>query len=171
MMTSRAFHSIVFIACLSLLAFGLYLVHAQGLEPCPLCIFQRIAYIVVMLVAFVAAIHNPKQWGRYIYLGLTFFTAAAGAGIAGRQTWLQHLPADQVPACGPGLEYMFEVFPMMEALNMVFKGSGECAEVQWTFLDYSIAEWSLVCFSLILISSFIVLVKSRFKTLYFRINA
>ncbi len=123
MMTSRAFHSIVFIACLSLLAFGLYLEHAQGLEPCPLCIFQRIAYIVVMLVAFVAAIHNPKQWGRYIYLGLTFSL----------QRQVQVSPEDR-PGCNIylqikyrhgsiGLEYMFEVFPMMEALNMVFKGS------------------------------------------------
>ncbi len=161
---TRLFYLAVFIGCLGLLGFGLYLEHGTGLEPCPLCIFQRIAYIVVMIIALIAAIHNPAAWGRYVYLGFTLITAGIGLGIAGRQTWLQHLPADQVPECGPGLEYMLEVFPFAQALEMILKGSGECAEVQWTFLGFSIAEWSLVCFSLIILCSILVTVLFRPKS-------
>ncbi len=161
---TRLFYLAVFTGCLGLLGFGLYLEHGTGLEPCPLCIFQRVAYIVVMLIALVAAIHNPAAWGRYVYLGFTVITAGIGLGIAGRQTWLQHLPADQVPECGPGLEYMLDVFPFAQALEMILKGSGECAEVQWTFLSFSIAEWSLVCFSLIILCSILVTVLFRTKT-------
>ncbi|MEM7027190.1 MAG: disulfide bond formation protein B [Pseudomonadota bacterium] len=168
MSLSRYFYLAVFLACLSLLGFGLYLEHSKGLEPCPLCVFQRIAYIAVMLIALVAAIHDPRKWGRNIYFGLTFIAAAIGAGIAGRQTWLQHLPADEVPACGPGLDYMLEVFPLADALEMILTGSGECAEVQWTFIGLSIPEWSLICFSLILIASIIVLIKSRQERQLFR---
>jgi disulfide bond formation protein DsbB len=84
---------------------------------------------------------------------MILISAVIGAGIAGRQVWLQHLPPDAVPACGPGLEFMLDVFPLAEALKMVFTGSGECAEVNWTFIGFSIAEWSLVCFTVIAISS------------------
>jgi disulfide bond formation protein DsbB len=153
---TRLFYLAVFIGCISLLGFGLYLEHAQGLEPCPLCIFQRIAYIVVGLIALVATIHNPANWMRFVYGGLTIITAGVGLGVAGRQTWLQHLPADQVPECGPGLDYMLEVFPLADALKMVLSGSGECAEVQWTFLSFSIAEWSIVCFSAIILTTLFV---------------
>ena len=156
MNVTRLFYLAVFAGCLGLLGFGLYLEHGTGLEPCPLCIFQRIAYIAVMLIALLAAIHHPADWGRHVYAALTVMTSGIGAGIAGRQTWLQHLPADQVPECGPGLEYMLEVFPLAQALELVLKGSGECAEVQWTFLGFSIAEWSLVCFSLIILATLII---------------
>lgn len=156
MNVTRLFYLAVFSGCLGLLGFGLYLEHGTGLEPCPLCIFQRIAYIAVMLIALLAAIHHPAGRGRYVYAALSIITAGTGAGIAGRQTWLQHLPADQVPECGPGLEYMLEVFPLAQALELILKGSGECAEVQWTFLGFSIAEWSLVCFSLIILATLII---------------
>ena len=149
----RLFYPAVFLGCSGLLGFGLYLEHVQGLEPCPLCIFQRIAYILVALVALAATIHDPRSWGRYVYSGLMLITAGTGLGIAGRQTWLQHLPPDKVPACGPGLEYMLEVFPLADALKMVLSGSGECAEVQWTFSGFSIAEWSVVCFSIVILTT------------------
>lgn len=161
MSNTRLFYLAIFLVCLTLLGFGLYLEHAKGLEPCPLCIFQRIAYIVVMSVALVAAIHDPRNIMRIVYNVLLVITAAVGAGIAGRQTWLQHLPADQVPACGPGLDYMLEVFPFQEAISMVLKGSGECAEVQWTFLGFSIPEWSLVCFSVIIIATIVATFKLK----------
>ncbi len=153
---TRLFYLAVFVGCLGLLGFGLYLEHAQGLEPCPLCIFQRIAYIVVGVIALIATIHNPSGWMQYVYSGITIITAVTGLSIAGRQTWLQHLPPEKVPECGPGLDYMLEVFPLAEALKMVLSGSGECAEVQWTFLSFSIAEWSLVCFSLIILFTIII---------------
>ncbi len=155
MNSSRIFFSIIFVVCASLLGFGLYLEHVVGLEPCPLCVFQRIAYILVALVALIAAIHNPQKLFEKIYTGLMFVASLCGAGIAGRQVWLQHLPEDKIPECGPGLEYMLDVFPLADALKMVLSGSGECAEVQWTFLSFSIAEWSILCFVGLTVASLI----------------
>lgn len=156
MTITRLFYLAVFIGCLSLLGFGLYLEHFQGIAPCPLCSFQRMAYVAITIIALIAVIHNPENVMRLVYSGLLIITALIGAGIAGRQTWLQHLPPELVPECGPGLEYMMEVFPFTEALKMIFSGSGECAEVHWTFLSFSIAEWSLVCFSAITIATIVV---------------
>tara|TARA_R110002072_G_scaffold14582_9_gene60233 strand:- start:45193 stop:45702 length:510 start_codon:yes stop_codon:yes gene_type:complete len=153
MLTSRLFFIALFIACLSLLSFGLYLEHVRGLEPCPLCAFQRLAYVAITVVALIAAIHNPTDIFRIVYNMLLIIFALIGAAIAGRQTWLQHLPAELVPECGPGLEYMLEVFPLGQALKMVFSGSGECAEVHWQFIGLSIAEWSLICFSSIALAT------------------
>ena len=147
MPSPRLFYSIIFVICASLLGFGLYLEHSAGLEPCPLCVFQRIAYIVVGLFALIGAIHNPQKLFERIYTSLILIASLCGAGIAGRQVWLQHLPEDKIPECGPGLEYMLDAFPFTDALKMILSGSGECAEVQWTFLSFSIAEWSIVCFS------------------------
>lgn len=155
MTSSRIFFSIIFVVCASLLGFGLYLEHVVGLEPCPLCVFQRIAYIVVALFALIAAIHNPQKLFARIYAGLIIFASLCGAGIAGRQVWLQHLPEDMIPECGPGLEYMLDVFPLADALKMILSGSGECAEVQWTFLSFSIAEWSILCFVGLTVASLI----------------
>jgi disulfide bond formation protein DsbB len=93
-----------------------------------------------------AAIHNPGELGRRLYGALILVVAAFGAGVAGRHVWLQNLPPDQVPACGPGLEYLLDTFPLMDAVKLVFEGSGECAEVQWTFLGLSIPGWTLVMF-------------------------
>jgi protein dithiol:quinone oxidoreductase len=153
MLTSRLFYLALFIICLSLLGFGLYLEHVEGLEPCPLCAFQRMTYIAIAIVALIGAIHNPKNIFRIVYNTLLIILALLGVGISGRQTWLQHLPPELVPECGPGLEYMLEVFPFGEALKMIFTGSGECAEVQWQFIGLSIPEWSLVCFTSITIAT------------------
>jgi protein dithiol:quinone oxidoreductase len=160
---TRLFYLALFVVCLSLLGFGLYLEHAQGIEPCPLCAFQRMAYIAITVIALIAAIHNPKCVMQIIYNGLLLIASLIGAGIAGRQVWLQHLPPELVPECGPGLEYMLEVFPFAEAMKMILSGSGECAEVHWTFLSFSIAEWSLVCFSLIIIATLLVTLKFKNK--------
>jgi len=161
MPSPRIFYSIIFIICSSLLGFGLYLEHAVGLEPCPLCIFQRIAYIVVGLFALIGAIHNPQKLFDRIYAGLILITSLCGAGIAGRQIWLQHLPEDKIPECGRGLEYKLAAFRFTEALRMILSGSGECAEVQWTFLSFSIAEWSIVCFTCLIIASLAVLIRRK----------
>jgi disulfide bond formation protein DsbB len=125
---------------------ALYLQHALRLEPCPLCVFQRIFVIALGAVMLVAAIHDPAGVGRRVYGALVAVLGLMGVGVAGRHVWLQHLPADQVPECGPGLEYMLDAFPLTEALSMVFRGSGECAEVQWTLLWLSIPEWTLIIF-------------------------
>ncbi len=132
--------------CAGLLAFGLYLQHVDGQEPCPLCIFQRVAFIALGAVFLVAAIHGPGRTGAIIYAVLGGICAATGAGLAARHVWLQSLPADQVPACGPGLAYMMEQFPLMRMLQSVLSGSGECAEAAWRFLGLTIAGWSLLWF-------------------------
>ena len=147
--SARTFYALLATVCIGLLGFGYYLQYFAGQEPCPLCIFQRLAYFTIACIGLVGAIHAPKGPGRLGYSGTVLLAALVGAGIAGRQVWLQHLPPDQVPECGPGLDYMLDVFPLSDTLRMVFSGSGECAEVTWTFLSLSIAEWSLVGFVMI----------------------
>ena len=161
MNSPRIFYSIIFAICASLLGFGLYLEHAVGLEPCPLCIFQRVAYIVIAVISLIGTIHNPQKLFERIYTGLILVTSLCGAGIAGRQVWLQHLPEDKIPECGPGLEYMLDTFPFTDALRMILSGSGECAEAQWTFLSFSIAEWSIVCFSGLIIACLAMLIRQK----------
>lgn len=137
--------------CAALLLYAFYAQFNQFADPCPLCILQRVAMFGVGVVALIGAVHNPKSaTGRRIYGVLAFLAAAIGAAIAGRHVWLQHLPPDQVPACGPGLNYMLESIPSkFEVLRKVLQGSGECAEINWTFLGFSMPEWTLLCFVLL----------------------
>lgn len=132
------------LVCAAMMAYALYSQHVDGLEPCPLCVFQRIAVIAIGIVFLLALVHHARAWGRYVYAAL--FTLAAGFGVlvAGRHVYLQNLPPDEVPACGPGLEYMLDVFPLAEALKKVFAGSGECADIDWQFLGLSMPAWVLV---------------------------
>lgn len=130
--------------CGALLAYALYLQHYEYQNPCPLCILQRIAFIALMAVFLVAALHGPRRAGAWAYSGVLMLIAGVGAAIAGRHVWLQHLPPDKVPECGPGLSYMLDKFPLTQALEKVFRGSGECAEAHWKLFGLSIAEWSLV---------------------------
>jgi len=158
-MSTRLAYGAGLLVCMGLLAFGLYLQYFEQQEPCPLCILQRIAFIAMIAVFAIAALHGPRRGGAIVYSTLLFVFAGAGAAIAGRQVWLQHLPPSRVPACGPGLEYMFERFPLSEALGRVLAGSGECAEVGWKFLGLSIAGWSLAWF--VLLALFAVVVAMR----------
>lgn len=141
----------IFLACSGLMGFGLVLQHVIHLEPCPLCILQRMAFIAVGVIALAAVVHNPSSRGEKIYAGLVALISAIGGGIASWQVYLQHLPPGQVPECGPGLDYMLEAMPLTKILPMIFKGSGECAEVTWTFLSLSIAQWSLGWFVLFVV--------------------
>jgi disulfide bond formation protein DsbB len=155
-MTSRNGYTVGALVCAGLLAFAFYLQYVEHQEPCPMCILQRIAFMAAMAVFVIAALHGPGRRGAIAYSTLIFLFAGIGAGIAGRQVWLQHLPADRVPACGPGLQYMLERFPLAEALKKVLAGTGECAEVGWRFLGLSIAEWSLVWFVLLTVYAIVV---------------
>ena len=135
-----------FIGCVFLLAMGAYFQFVDGLEPCPLCISQRIAILLTGIVFLLAAIHNPGQSGVRIYAILGAVTALFGGAISIRHVWLQHLPKDQVPECGPGLEYMFQNFPLTATLKLMLSGTGDCAEVTWSFLSLSMPAWTLVAF-------------------------
>ncbi len=165
MISQRKIFLLLFLSCAGLLAFGFYLQHIKGLEPCPLCVFQRFAYIAIAVFSLIAVIHGPQRIFSIIYFSLIDLAALLGAGIAGRQVWLQHLPADKVPECGPSLDYMLEVFPFSETISMVLGGSGECAEVQWTFLSLSIGEWSLLMFIIIMIACFVGIITSVKQTI------
>ncbi len=116
------------------------------MHPCPLCITQRIFVVAAGIIAILAAIHNPGITGLRVYAALGLLAAGSGAGFSGRHVWLQNLPEDQVPSCGPGLSYMFENFPIMEAFELLLLGDGNCSEVVWSFLGLSIPGWLLVSF-------------------------
>ncbi len=143
-LTPRLCYAAGFLICTGLLAFALYLQHYEFQNPCPLCILQRVAFIGLGIVFLVGAIHGPGRFGAWVYGGLLALIAVLGISVAGRHVWLQHLPKDRVPECGPGLEYMLNRFPLSQALEKIFRGSGECAEVSWRLFTLSIAEWSLL---------------------------
>lgn len=146
MIPNRAFFALVAMGCFGLLSFGYYLQFYQDLEPCPMCIFQRLCYMAAAVFAIIGAVHGPQRVGAIVYTLAITLAAAVGGGIAARQTWLQHLPPELVPECGPGLEFMLEMYPLLETIERSLRGTGDCAEVAWTFLGLSIAEWSVVCF-------------------------
>lgn len=139
-----------FAVCAALLAYAFYMQLQGGLVPCPLCIFQRIAFIATGTVFLAAGLHAPRgAVGQRVYGLLSLIAAGIGVGIAGRHVWLQHLPPDQVPSCGPGLDYLRELMPLTSVIRKVLTGSGECARVDWTMLGLSMAEWGLVWFLLL----------------------
>ena len=135
-----------FLFCAGVLGYAYYMQFQHDLEPCPLCIFQRVAFIFTGLVFLAAALHHARRVGSRLYALLIAAGSFAGAAIAARHVWLQHLPPELVPECGPSPDYMLDVLPRSETLRMVFTGSGECAEVSWVFLGLSMPEWALLCF-------------------------
>jgi len=138
------FFGLAIMAVIAMLFARVYLEQVLGLPPCPLCMSQRVFVVLWGGIALLAALHNPARPGRRIYATLCALAAVAGAAIAVRHVWIQHLPPDQVPACGPSLEYMLETLPFSETLRLVMMGDGNCADIQWTFLGLSIPEQTLV---------------------------
>jgi protein dithiol:quinone oxidoreductase len=134
-----------FAACVAMMAYALYAEHRLLLAPCPLCVFQRVAVIALGIVFLLAAFVVPRGRRSKLIAGLIGVIAAIGAGVAGRHVWLQSLPPEEVPACGPGLDYILDSFPLSEALKLVFTGSGECATADWHFLGLSMPAWVLIC--------------------------
>ena len=140
----RRLLALVSVACAAMLAFGLYLQHVVGLEPCPMCIVQRYALVLVVVVAGITAFASKKGW-LITGSGLLVALCGLGAFVAARQSFLQWYPPE-VAACGRDLYGMIETFPLKRAIPMIFKGSGDCSKVDWTFLGGSIANWSFICF-------------------------
>ena len=139
----RQVNLLILLSVIGLLGYALYTQYFLYLEPCPLCMTQRLFYILLGLFALLALAHTS---GRKIYALLGSLSAAAGIATASRQVWLQHLPKEEVPPCGPSLEYMLQTSPLLDTVLTMFKGDGNCAEVVWTFLGFSMGEWSLFCF-------------------------
>jgi protein dithiol:quinone oxidoreductase len=154
----RSVFAAVFVVCAGLFGFGLALQHYAQLEPCPMCVMQRYAFVVCGIVAFVAALHNPAGFGAKLYGALLAVAAVAGGGVAARQSWIQHFPPP-VADCGPDLEFMLDSFPLAQALPMIFHGAGDCSKVQWTFLGLSIPEWAFLWFAGIAIASVYVILR------------
>lgn len=151
----------VFLVIMSVIGMSFALLFLQrhlGLTPCPLCIFQRIGLMIMGGFALISALFNPKPMAVRLLLWLG---SLAGIGwatvVAARHVWLQHLPADQVPSCGPGLDYWIDTLPILQVFREVFAGSGECATVDWTFMGLSIPEQSLILFSVLLIVHVLIL--------------
>ncbi len=132
--------------CVFLLSMGAYFQLVQGLDPCPLCISQRIAIFLTGLVFLIAAVHNPARIGINRYAILGALTAFGGTSISTRHIWIQHLPPDKVPECSPALEYMLENFPLLDTVKLMLSGTGDCAKVDWTMFGFSMPEWTLVAF-------------------------
>lgn len=143
----------IFIFCSGLMAVGYTMQYALGMEPCPLCMTQRVFIVLTGLIALVAAAHNAAGRGVSVYSGAIALAATAGSYFSIRQLYLQSLPADQAPACGPSVSYILETFPLSKALELMLKGDGNCAEVAWSFLGISIPGWTLVAFIMIICSA------------------
>ena len=162
----RQIHLIIFILVGSLLGYAAYSMKVLGLEACTLCITQQFFYCLIGVTAFIAFLHNPYPFLSQIYSVLISISSIAGIWISGRQVWLQGLPEDEVPLCGPPLEYIIDVFPFADVINALFMGDGNCAEIPWKFLGLSMAGWSLVWFLVIFFLSILAIKKSTsiFKT-------
>ena len=134
------------LVCAALIAYALYTQRALGLDPCPLCIFQRVAVIAIGVIFVIAAIHNPATRGSRVYSVLLVIAATVGAMISARHVWIQAQPAGSVPSCGAGLDYMLDIMPLMDVIKKVFTGSGECSHIDWTLLGLSMPWWVLFSF-------------------------
>lgn len=134
------------VICAGAMGFALYLQYVEGLEPCPMCVFQRVAMIACGVIMLLAAVVGPQGWGRWAYAVAAAMAAGAGGGVAARHVWLQSLPPDQVPACGPALDYLMDVMPVFEVVQTVLRGDGNCAIIDWSFLGLSLPGWTLVGF-------------------------
>jgi disulfide bond formation protein DsbB len=157
----RSGYLLGFVTSFGLIAVGLFIQQEYRLEPCPLCISQRIAFMSLGVLFLLAAIHNPEQRGRQIYGLLHFVAAVTGAGIAVRHVWIQSHPDEVMAECGVGFDYMFKAFPFNRALELVFKGTGECTKIDWTFLGFTIPQLSFVSFAALAIFAVLLAVQRK----------
>ena len=154
--------------CIAALMFAvIYLQQQLGLAPCPLCLASRLVVASAGATFLLAWLHNPQQFGQRFYALLGSMLSIIGIGLNLRHIWLQNLPADNVPECGPGLEYLLQNFPLQEALSTLLQGSGECAGVQWSLMGMTLTQQTLVLFIALLIIQVIQLRKKRRRS-YFR---
>ena len=144
-MSARVANSLGLAACAALLAYAYYAQFVMHLEPCPLCIFQRITILALGLVFLVAAIHNPRRRGGWVYVGLIAVAALATSGVSARHIYIQSQPAGSIPACGAPLNVLMQMFHVWQVIAKVLHAGGECAVINWTFLGVSMPAWVLFC--------------------------
>ncbi|MGB0784484.1 MAG: disulfide bond formation protein B [Marinomonas sp.] len=162
-LSARRFHGLVAFAAFALLAVAFYMEYQMGLEPCPLCMLQRIVFFCVGVVSLGSALTanvTVRKSCSWLVVVLSF----AGAALAIRHLYLQNLPAEQLPACLPGLSYMFEVFPWQEIMQAMVMGTGECGDVVWTLFGISIPGWTLVAFVGMAIINIVIAVRAGKNT-------
>jgi disulfide bond formation protein DsbB len=145
--SNQSLFLMVFLSCAALLATAYYFEYALYMDPCPLCIMQRIAVLMVGLVGLSGFILAKKEVGQRVHAGLMVVSAIFGLSVAGRHVWIQSLPADQIPTCGPSLDYMVGTLPWAEVLSVMLRGNGNCADAQWSLLGMSMPMWVLMCFA------------------------
>jgi protein dithiol:quinone oxidoreductase len=133
-----------FLICAGLIGYALYAQFELGLDPCPLCIFQRIGIAALGVLFLLAALHNPSGWGTRVYAVLIAIAALATVAVAGRQLYIQHLPPGAIPSCGAPLSMMLKFMPLTTVIRKVLTGSGECGIVNWTFLGLAMPAWVLI---------------------------
>ncbi|MDY0251060.1 MAG: disulfide bond formation protein B [Pseudomonas sp.] len=159
--STRQLFLLALLGCIGLLAVALYLEHVVGLVPCPLCHVQRAAVLMFAVICLLATMHNPARTGQRIYAILAALAASFGIATAGRQIWLQGLPEDQLPSCLPPFEFMLEAFPIQEIISKMLHGTADCAEINWTFLSFNLAELSMVSFIAMLLFSLFLALRKR----------
>jgi protein dithiol:quinone oxidoreductase len=150
-----------FLACGALIAYALYAEHVLGLAPCPLCIFQRVAVIVIGALFLIAALHNPSRTGARVYGALIAIAGLCGMGVAARHIWIQAQPPGSVAACGADLNYLMDIMPLTEVVSKVLTGSGECGKVDWTLLGLSMPWWVAIALGALTIWAILVNVAGR----------
>lgn len=150
--SSRVLNTLSFVTTLLILSTVFYVEYRHNILPCTLCMLQRAALIAVGAIALIAALHNPRRWGIKVYGVFLFFFSSIGLLTAGRQLWLQSLPASEAPtSCGVDIFYLLQMLPFDKALTQILSGSAECAKVDWSFLGLSMAAWSFICFAAFLL--------------------
>lgn len=142
-LTPRIVFAAIFALCAAFIGYALYLQEYRGLDPCPMCVLQRYAFVIIGIIALVAALHGPRGVALKVYGALVALFAAAGGGVSIRHSWLQHFPPAR-ETCGTDLEFLINTFPLSQALPKIFGGTGSCSKVDWKLLGLSIPEWALV---------------------------
>ncbi|MBX2880677.1 MAG: disulfide bond formation protein B [Granulosicoccus sp.] len=149
------------LSVVGLMGYAIYAEKVLYLDPCPLCITQRLFYVGIGLFSVLGLLLIKRSWAQRLFATLTSLSAIGGIATAARQVWLQHLPPDEVPECGPGLQYWLENEPWLQTLSLLFKGDGNCAEVHWRFMGLSMGEWSLLWFIAFLLIGLLLLFQRR----------
>jgi protein dithiol:quinone oxidoreductase len=143
-LTRRAGNLLGLAACAALIGYALFVQYVQGLEPCPLCILQRVAVMTAGALFLAALIHDPAERGARVYGVLIDLAAVAGILVAARHMWIMAQPPGSVAECGASLDYMMDVLPLHEVLGKVLTGSGECVKLDWQFLGLNMPTWVLI---------------------------